>query len=339
MTNKNEWRTILCSGAEHLDEELVRHGIPTARSSTNYDGSRLFANSDVYTRLSNIRRFEGKRVCVLQSMTGSGELDQFKFTTADRIIEILQVLDILKNPVQVSHDKKGNRVYKLVKPPREIIVICLHMAFSKQDQIYRTGELNSSKLIIDLLFLSGAQRVVLIDPHAPLDFPWMKEMISDGRLIIQSMYDHFVDDLRKKKLLDEMYLMSTPGKTRTHLAKEIPEINKTRISTHEVVLVGNATEKLQGKKIFLLDDMVISGTTIKNTRKLLLEQGAAEVFCWITHALPLTSGKEDNLRDLVDEFDGKIYVSNTVRTKTFEIDHPYSLRSCTPLIINYLKSC
>jgi phosphoribosylpyrophosphate synthetase len=336
MNVNPSWKLVLCSGAEHLEGQLQRKGFSTYKSNLNYDGSRMFANGDVYIAYPEAPRFSGKRVCVLQSLTSSGEFDRFPFSTQDRLIELLQTVRTLRETTVVSYES-GERKYIKCEPPEEIVVLCLHMAFSKQDGIYRTGECNSARLALDLIYESGASRIITIDPHVPLETPWIQPMLQEGRLIILSMYKMFADKLLSQGKNNDIYFISTPGKKRTSIGKELKEISKERISTHQVLLMGHVDD-VSGKRICLLDDMVISGTTIKNARKLFINQGAAEVVCWITHALPLfPPANEDNLRALVEEYEEKVFVSNTIRSKTFEFMYPYCMVSCVPLIVDCLN--
>jgi len=64
-----------------------------------------------------------------------------------------------------------------------------------------------------------------------------------------------------------------------------------------------------------------------------LEKGASAVYGWITHALPYETGKEENLRRLVEAFDEKIFVSNTIRSQTFNNDFKHCCRSVVPLVV------
>jgi|HigsolmetaAR201D_1030396.scaffolds.fasta_scaffold04112_3 phosphoribosylpyrophosphate synthetase len=337
MNRHDPWQLVLCSGAEHLRDQLVRKGFDVYTSDFNYDNSRMFANGDVYTALPEAPSLAGKRVCVIQSLTSSGELDRFKFSTQDRIVELLQMVQILQEPTTVSYEN-GERQYVVTDPPAEVVVLCTHMAFSKQDQIYRTGEVNASKRFLELLYQCGVSRVAAIDPHVPLDFPWIQELIQQERFIPLSMYKAFVDRLRSQGENSDIYFVSTPGKRRTPLGVELREVSKERISTHEVLMVGRVDEEVAGKRVCLIDDMVISGTTLKNARKLFSNQGATEVLCWVTHTLPLyPSNSEENLRSLVKEYEGKIYVSNSIRTKTFEVTYPYCQVSVVPIIVEFLE--
>lgn len=328
----SDWQLLLCSGAEHLEEEFVRSGYSVSKSERNYDGARQFANSDVYTRIAAIDRFQGKRVCILQSFTASGKNSAHNFTTGDRFVEVLQVLDILSRPRSVAY-VDGERRYTELERPHEIVVLALHSPFSKQDKIYSTGESNACHMAIRTMFAAGTNRIVLIDFHVPLNFTWFHGYVNSGKVVILSMYDRVVREFKQKQEFGEIVFVSTPGKKRSPIGHDLAQVDKKRVSTHVVLIKGQIDESLRGKRIFLIDDMVISGTTIKNARRFFYDQGAADVYCWITHALPYAQGKEENLRHLVDAFDQKLFVSNTVRSETFQKEYPRCLISCVPLII------
>jgi phosphoribosylpyrophosphate synthetase len=336
VTTSGDWEVFLCSGAEHLEDELVRAGYSVSKSDRNYDGSRKFANGDVYTRVAGVELYQGKRVCVMQSFTSSGEQSAHNFTTGDRVVEALQVLDVLTRPRSVQYGGDEEREHRELDPPSEIVLLALHLPFSKQDQIYKTGESNACHSALRALFAAGAGCIVTIDPHVPPEFGWFKEYVDSGRIRVLHMTRRVIEELRQRSEFKEIAVVTTPGKKRLSIGEELLQVDKKRVSTHEVLLEGRMDEALQGKSIFLVDDMVISGTTIKNARKFLLAQGAREVYCWITHALPYAIGKEENLRRLVDAFDEKLFVSNTVRSATFQNEYPRCQVSCVPLIAEEL---
>jgi phosphoribosylpyrophosphate synthetase len=333
MAGKADWELFLCSGAEHMEDALVRAGYSVAKSERNFDESRKFANSDVYTAISAIKRFQDKRVCVFQSFTCSGEQSKHNFTTGDRVVETLQVLDILTQPRRVEYVSESERRYHVLKPPKEIVLFALHLPFSKQDQIYKTGETNACHTTLRALLAAGASRIVTIDPHVPPDFTWFRGLEQSGKVRTLSMYKRVIEQMQSQAGFENIALVSTPGKRRSPFGHEMQRVDKTRVSTHKVLLEGEIDENLKGQRIFLIDDMVISGTTIKSARKFLLSKGASDVHCWITHALPYANGKEENLRRLVDAFDEKIHVSNTVRSRTFQVDFPHCCISCVDLIV------
>ncbi len=336
MPNKDDWELFLCSGAEHLEKAFLRSGYSVTKSDRNYDDSRKFANSDVYTAISAIERFQQKRVCVLQSFTCSGEQSRHNFTTGDRVVETLQVIDILTQPRSVEYVSETERRFHELQPPREIVLLALHLPFSKQDQIYRTGETNACHTTLRALLSAGVTRIVAIDPHVPPDFSWFQDLLDSGRVQTLSMYGRITKEIQQLDEYENIVFVSTPGKRRNPFGHEMQQVDKRRVSTHRVLLEGQMDESLKGQRVFLIDDMVISGTTLKSARKFLLSQGASEVHGWVTHALPYVNGKEENLRRLVDAFDEKILVSDTVRSQTFQVDFPHCSRTCVDLIVEEL---
>jgi len=248
-------------------------------------------------------------------------------------MEAMQMLDILKNPYEVEYLTPGSREYKKLAPPSEIVLLALHMPFSKQDQMYATGESSSCELAIRMLFSAGANRIITIDPHVPLDYRWFKEYLDAGRMVVLSMYERVIKEMTSRVELQKIRFVNTPGKKRTNLGLDLIEVNKIRINTNSILMDGELGEDFSGQSVFLIDDMVISGTTIKRARKMFLENGASAVYGWITHALPYETGKEENLRRLVDAFDERIYVSNTIRSQTFNNDFKHCCRSVVPLVV------
>jgi len=332
LDSRDNWELLLCTGAEHLEEEFIRAGYSTLKSERNYDGSRKFTNSDVYTRIAAVDRLQAKRVCLLQSFTCSGERSVHNFTTADRLVEALQALDILQAPLAVTYGPGEQRDFADLRPPAEIVLVALHMPFSKQDQVYSTGECNAGRMAVRTLFAAGLDHMVVVDPHVPLGATWFREYTESGRITVLSMYDRACRELSRTPEHHDMVLVATPGKQRSPQGQPLPRIDKTRISTHEVRLEGEMDPDLKDRRLCLVDDMVLSGTTVKDTRRKLLDQGAGSVYAWVTHALPEHSG-EENLRRLVDAFDERVYVSNSVRSDTFARQFPECSRSVVPVII------
>ena len=56
----------------------------------------------------------------------------------------------------------------------------------------------------------------------------------------------------------------------------------------------------------------------------------------VPHATPLVDEGEDRLRNLVEQLDGRLVVSNTIPSKTFEADHAELVVDCSPVIADYL---
>ena len=92
---------ILASGAEHLKESFQEEGYRVFTSALNYDRRRLFPNADIYAKLEDVSELSNRRVLIIQSCTGSGPAESEQYTTSDRVVELLLLLDLLSRPENV----------------------------------------------------------------------------------------------------------------------------------------------------------------------------------------------------------------------------------------------
>lgn len=308
----SDCEVVLCSGATHLKENFAGFGFNIHTSAMNYDGKRFFPNVDLYTRLERIADMENKKVCVIQSGACSFVSETEPFHVSDRFFELLQVLEILNNPLEVEKKDEGHQRRKL-GTPSEIIVVYTYLPFSKQDHAYETGEANSAKLAIEIPLSMGAAKVVAVDPHPPLEYKWIQELISSGKYEMLSIMHQLIEKTKALYELDNPLVLSPPGKKK-YEESEIVDLKKTRLDSFTVMFEGSMDVK--GKEIILADDLVLSGSTLIKTRGKLFEMGAKEVVCCVPHTLPLKDG-EEKLQTLLKKLDGKLVVSNTIATNTF----------------------
>jgi phosphoribosylpyrophosphate synthetase len=328
VTMSSTWTFILCSGAAHLSAPLIRHGVhlPTP----NYDGRRFFPNSDVYARLQDVEGLAGQRVCVVQSCTRSGDLEDESFSTSDRFVETLQVLDILRNPVAVASELDVTPL----NPPSEVTVVYTFLPFSKQDYYYATGECNAAKLAIDIT-LKYASKVVTIDPHPPTALDWVRRYLQDGRFVRLSVMPDLVTRATALFTLDDPLILTPPGKSRYDQIAIASSLRKRRLDSYTVVVEGEAP--VNGRDVILIDDLILSGTTLQRTVHRLENLGARRVVACVPHATPLVDEGEARLRKLVEQLDGRLVVSNTIPSKTFEADHSDLVVDCSHVITDYLS--
>ncbi|MBU6996834.1 MAG: hypothetical protein HXS41_11295 [Theionarchaea archaeon] len=323
------WNLILASGAEHLKEPLEKRGYQVFTSGLNYDGRRFFYNGDLYTRIEEIEKLQGKKVCVIQSGNYSGELEQEKFTTQDRIFEVIQILHLLRNLYSV--EEVGHKEYRHspLENPREILLLLTCMPSGKQDHAVRTGECNSARSALEV-FLHYVSRVGIIDPH-PWNVEWFTTLRASGRIIDLSMVPYLLEEIKKRFPGSELVAPDEGAQVRLGL----DGFGKKRTSSVESTLMGDFP--VEGKSLTFVDDLILTGGTLLKTREHTLEKGATQFAFAATHALPLITG-EDNLRRLVDILGKDLLVTNTVPSKTFTRDYPEQALDCTPLIDAFLTS-
>jgi len=301
-------KILLCSGAQHLEGNFKEAGYETFVSFDNYDDKRFFMNSDIYSRLP-VDGLSGEDVAVIQSASLS-QYGGVWYNTQDRIFELLQFLSILKNPEKVKEAGHKKYAYSSLEPPKSIEVVYTCMPCAKQDHACLTGEVNSSKLALDLT-LSMSEKVHIIDPHPPTSLDWFGELIGKGKVNIISMTDPLLL-LANNEMPDAVILGPDEGAA---ARLGIKSFSKSRISSVESTISGSFD--VDGMDVLIVDDMVLSGGTLMRTKEKLKELGAKRIGAVLTHALPVWGG-EGNLEKINKAFDNRVFVTNTVHTKTFE---------------------
>ncbi len=299
---------LLCSGAVHLKSYFEAAGVPVYCSEPNYDGKRFFMNSDVYSRLP-VEDLGGMDVVVVQSATLSSAGGEM-YTTQDRVFELLEFLSILKNPQAVSVVGQKTYAYEQLEAPRSVVVVYTCMPCAKQDHACLTGEVNSAKLALDLT-LDLCDKVYIIDPHPPTSLDWFGALVEQGKIELISLVESILD--RAQDAMPNAVILGPDEGSAARLG--IQSFSKTRISSVKSTITGSFDVK--DCDVIIVDDMVLSGGTLRKTREKLKELGARSIGAAITHAMPVYGG-EDNLKKIRDAFEGNVFVSNTVYSTVFE---------------------
>lgn len=301
-------KIILCSGAQHLQQDFDSLGYETFVSMNNYDDKRFFMNSDIYSLLP-VESFSGEDVAVVQSASLSQYGGEW-YTTQDRVFELLEFLSLLKEPHAVTKTGHKEFSYDMIDGPSSVDVVYTCMPCAKQDHACITGEVNSAKLALDLT-LSMCDTLHIVDPHPPESLPWFGEMISSGRVRTVSMVQQLLE-AAQKEMPDAVILGPDEGSQKR---LGIQSFSKSRISSVESTISGSFD--VDGCDVLIVDDMVLSGGTLRKTREKLLDLGAERIGAALTHAMPVWGG-EDNLKKIKDAFGGLVFVSDTVYSETFK---------------------
>lgn len=312
-----DYEVILASGAEHLGLRFKEHGYTVYRSATNYDSRRMFPNGDLYVRIPRISRLSRRRVVVIQSCTASGPDEQESYSTSDRLIELLLMLDLLSNPVSV--EEVGHKSYCAtpVEPPSRIEVILTFQPFALQDKAFKTGEAVSGRWAMEMI-AKACDKIWVLNPHAPDSLDWMKNLIDSGKLEVVDIVPDLVEYAAKQFNFGE-YLVITPdegGQERF----ECEGFGKSRTNSFSVELSGDLDVK--DKNIIVIDDLTKSGSTLLKAADRLRKQGSKDVALAVAHVLPLVDLGEELLENLIMKIDGNIVASNTVRTHVFSVKNP-----------------
>ena len=316
-TTMKEYDVILASGAEHLGLRFKQHGFTVYRSATNYDSKRMFPNGDLYVRIPRLSRLAGRKVVVVQSCTGSGPDEQETYSTADRLIELLLMLDLLNKPVKVVETEHKTYCPIPVDRADRIEVVLTFQPYALQDKAFKTGEAVAARWAMRRI-AEACDKIWVLNPHAHAELDWMKEMIDEGKLEIVDLMHELVEFAAHQFDFEE-YIIITPdegGQERFDCAG----FGKSRKNSFSIELHGDLD--VTDKNIVVIDDLTKSGSTLLKAADRLRKQGAADVGLAVVHVLPLVDLGEELLENLVKKSEGRIVASNSIRTHVFSVKNP-----------------
>jgi len=312
-----DYDVILASGAEHLRERFRDLGFRVFTSDWNYDGRRLFPNTDLYARIAEVHKLSNRKVVVFQSCTGSGPAEQEPRTTSDRLVELFLLLDILRAPVDV--EKTSHKKYKTtsVPPPSNVEVVLTYQPFALQDKAFLTGETPSSRWAIEEIS-KACNKVWVVNPHAPDSLDWMHKLKERGMLEVIDIIPGLIEFAAVQFGFDD-YVIVTPdegGQERFNVAG----FGKSRKNSFTVELSGDVD--VSGQNVIIVDDLTKTGSTLIKARARLKMMKAKNIGLAVAHTLPIMKHGEELLEKLISKSKGKIVATNTIHTRCFCQNNP-----------------
>ena len=312
-----DYDVILASGAEHLRKRFRNLGFRVYSSDWNYDGRRLFPNTDLYARIAEVHKLANRKVVVIQNCTGSGPAEQEPRTTSDRIVELLLLLDILQAPVDV--EKRGHKEYVAtpVPPPSSVEVVLTYQPFALQDKAFLTGEASSSRWAVEEIS-KACNKVWVVNPHAVESIDWMQKMQKRGLLEIIDVIPDLIKFAVTQFGFDD-FVVVTPdegGQERFNVAG----FGKSRKNSFSVELSGNVD--VSNRNVIIVDDLTKTGSTLIKARARLKKMKAKNIGLVVAHTLPIMKHGEELLEKLISKSKGRIVASNTIRTRCFCYNNP-----------------
>jgi ribose-phosphate pyrophosphokinase len=219
---------------------------------------RRFADMEIFVEIQeNVR---GADVFVLQSTS---------FPANDHLMELLIIIDALRRA-----------------SARRITAVVPYFGYARQDRKPGARTPISAKLVANLITHAGADRVMTLDLHAG-QIQGFFDIPTDNLYASPVM----VRDIREKFDLEKIMVVSPDvgGVVRARgLAKRINAplaiIDKRRERAGESEVM-NVIGEVAGYTCVLVDDIVDSGGTLVNAADALLEQGATDVYAYISHGV------------------------------------------------------
>jgi ribose-phosphate pyrophosphokinase len=183
-----------------------------------------------------------------------------------------------------------------------------YYGYGRQDRKDKPRAPISAKLVADLLTTAGADRALLIDPHAP-QIQGFFNIPVDHLFASPVLVDHF-----KKLHLPNLTVVSPDagGVERARFfAKKVDAalaiVDKRRVEAN-VAEVMHVIGDVNGRTCLVIDDLIDTAGTLVKTASALIENGAIEVYACCSH--PVLSGPavENIMKSCIKE----VVVTNTI---------------------------
>jgi len=242
---------------------------------------RRFADGELKIKIEeNIR---GRDVFIIQSTN----------PPAENILELLLFIDAAKR-----------------SSAERITAIIPYYGYARQDRKDEPRVPISSKLIADLLTVSGANRVLTIDLHS-------EQIQGFFNIPVDQLYAApvFIEYYQSRQLEDYVIVSPDAGRVKhargfaRRLGKEIPIaiVDKRRTGPNQSV-VYNIIGDVAGKTALIYDDILDTGGTMIGAAEAMMENGAKEVYACAVHALLSRDAPQRLLKSPIKE----LVVTNTV---------------------------
>src|SRR6266581_3229950 len=191
---------------------------------------------------------------------------------------------------------------------RRITAVIPYYGYGRQDRKDKPRAPISAKLVADLLTTAGADRALLIDPHAP-QIQGFFNIPVDHLFASPVLVDHF-----KKLELPNLTVVSPDagGVERARFfAKKVDAalaiVDKRRVEAN-VAEVMNVIGDVNGRTCLVIDDLIDTAGTLVKTASALMENGANEVYACCSHPVLSPPAVENLLASCIKE----VVVTNTI---------------------------
>src|ERR1700734_3604615 len=268
---------------------------------------KRFADGEVYVQVQeNVR---GCDVFVMQPTCRPVD---------EHLMELLLMIDSLKRA-----------------SARRITAVIPYYGYARQDRKDKPRVPISAKLVADLLTTAGADRALIIDPHAP-QIQGFFNIPVDHLFASPVLVDHF----RKMNLPNLTVVSPDAGgvERARFFAKKMDAalaiVDKRRVEMN-VAEVMHVIGDVKGRSCLIIDDLIdTTGTTVK-TAAALIENGATSVYACASHAV-LFDPAVENIHNSAIEY---VVVTNTIPlTAEAKSESKIMVRSIAGLIGRAIQS-
>jgi ribose-phosphate pyrophosphokinase len=239
-----------------------------------------FSDGEAYTQIQeNVR---GADVFVMQPTCRP---------VYENLLELLLLIDALKRA-----------------SARRITAVVPYYGYSRQDRKDKPRAPISAKVVADLLTTAGADRALIIDPHAP-QIQGFFNIPVDHLFASPVLVDHF-----RKLSLPKLTVVSPDagGVERARFfAKKMEAalaiVDKRRVEMN-VAEIMHVIGDVHGRTCLVIDDLIDTAGTLVKTATALMENGATAVYACASHAVLSGAAVENISKSHFTE----VVVTNTI---------------------------
>jgi ribose-phosphate pyrophosphokinase len=236
--------------AEAISEYLK---VPLARASV-----RRFADMEIFVEIQeNVR---GEDAFVIQSTS---------FPANDHLMELLIMIDALRRA-----------------SARRITAVVPYFGYARQDRKTAARTPISAKLVANLITRAGVDRVLTIDLHAGqiqgfFDIP--TDNLFGAPVIVRDIKDR-MNSSDKVVVSPDVGGVVRARAIAKRIDAPLAIVDKRRERAGESEVM-NIIGEIEGRSCILVDDIIDSGGTLCNAAEALMDQGAQDVYAYITHGV------------------------------------------------------
>jgi ribose-phosphate pyrophosphokinase len=239
-----------------------------------------FSDGEAYTQIQeNVR---GADVFVMQPTCRPVD---------EHLMELLLMIDALKRA-----------------SARRITAVVPYYGYSRQDRKDKPRAPISAKVVADLLTTAGADRALIIDPHAP-QIQGFFNIPVDHLFASPVLVDHF-----RKLSLPNLTVVSPDagGVERARFfAKKMDSalaiVDKRRVEMN-VAEIMHVIGDVSGRTCLVIDDLIDTAGTLVKTAAALMQNGASKVYACASHAVLSGAAVENISKSHFTE----VVVTNTI---------------------------
>ena len=228
------------------------------------------------------------------------------------------VVQSIYPPVDTNLIQTLSLISKAKEISSEVIAVIPYMGYARQDREFLPGEIITMKVLAKLFKGVGASKIIAVDIHS---------IMSLKHFTIKSKNVTAIPDLVKyfKKLSLKNPLVVSPDQGGKNRAKEFAKkfeseyiaLEKKRDKkTGKVQIKTKNSDKVLGRDLILVDDIISTGGSIIKATQFLKKQKCKRVYVACTHALLMNSAEKKIRKAGVT----KIVSANTIPGKTSVVD-------------------